>query len=321
MDFLCRPWSPSASHLLQIFSSTNLLPLNVNDGIEEDEEQQEAEGTSKSTAQSNRDIANNTHNIWMDLYHMKGWLKGKSITSFLRSRREQKKEQVRLHTAKLDAALSLTRLAAAIAGFSTNGSLQAPACNKDMGVVVASAAALMTTVCAETAESLGAHRALVASAVNSGLTARTPLDMITLTATAATCLRGAAVLKSRDTADTYFPKNQEMLKVGAQISIILPSGHKEYKWVTIYLKHKQLILSFRKKYLGGALTTAKEYKIINVIEEAKEARGHFFLSLKTNNGVIKLLFEDKKQSSFWISTISNLLQMFNSSETLSYKKI
>lgn len=141
----------------------------------------------------------------MDFSHMKGWLKGKSLTNLFRSEREKKKEEVRLHTAKLHAALSLTQLAASIAGFATNGNgteaqdhiKQVTSSNggratvlewdQDMGVVVASAAALLTAVCAEAAEALGAKRARVASAVKSGLATQTPIDMITLTATAATC--------------------------------------------------------------------------------------------------------------------------------------
>ncbi|CAK9180278.1 unnamed protein product [Ilex paraguariensis] len=172
----------------------------------------------------------------MDFKHMVGWVKGKPLTSFIRSHKEKRREEVRFHTAKLHAALSLTQLAAAIAGFATNGSTElyninhtdhggTGSWNQEKGVVVASAAALMTTVCAEAAEYLGAQRSQVACAVNSGLAIQTPIDMITLTATAATCLRGAATLKSRALENSYSPKSQEdILKAGAQIYIIMPSG-------------------------------------------------------------------------------------------------
>ena len=59
--------------------------------------------------------------------------------------------------------------------------------DKTMGNIVASAAALIATICAEAAESIGANRTHVASAVNSGLATQDPADMMTLTATAATC--------------------------------------------------------------------------------------------------------------------------------------
>lgn len=47
------------------------------------------------------------------------------------------------------------------------------------------------------------------------------------------------------------------------------------------------------------------------IEDTIESEGYFILSLKTNNGTVKLLFEDEKELSIWISTISNLQKMHN----------
>lgn len=115
---------------------------------------------------------------------MKQSLKGgNTLTTFLRSRKEKKKEDVRFHTSKLHVALSLTQLAAAVSSIVNNGSTEA----HEMGVAVASAAALMTTVWAEAAEVLGAQRSQVMSSINSGQAIRTPVDMVALTATAATC--------------------------------------------------------------------------------------------------------------------------------------
>lgn len=130
----------------------------------------------------------------MDFNQVKGWLRGKPVTDFLRSCKKKKKEEIRFNTANLHAALSLTKLAAAIAGFANGNrdiiqknSVETRAIYEEMGSVVVTAATLMTTVCAEAAESLGADRSLVASAVNSGLTISTPIDMMAVTATAATC--------------------------------------------------------------------------------------------------------------------------------------
>ncbi|KAK3042020.1 hypothetical protein RJ639_001722 [Escallonia herrerae] len=254
-------------------SHTNLLsPPSVGDKIEENEEKHEVQEAMPKTIQKN---------LATDLNHTKGWFRAKPLTNFLRSRREKKKEDVRHHTAKLDVALSLTQLAAAIASFATYGDPEAQEIddrgtaepNQDIGVAAASAAALVTTVWAEAAESLGAHRDQVASAINSGLAIRTSIDMLALTATAATCLRGDATLRSRIPAETRYLRSQDMLKVGAQICIIMPSD-----------------------------------KAVNIIEETNEDQGYIFLCLKTNKGIIKLLFEDEKQSSVWISTISNLLK-------------
>ncbi|KAG2699156.1 hypothetical protein I3760_07G179700 [Carya illinoinensis] len=180
-----------------------------------------------------------------------------------------------------------------------------------MGDTVASAAALIATVCAETAESIGANKAHVASAVNSGLAAQTPVDIITLTATAATCLRGAAILKSRAMAYDSLSRCPELLEIGAQLAVVTPSGNKRHMRVSIYFKRKQLILSLEKKFLG-VLTTLKKYKIFHVTEETEEAHGNFSISLKSHSGDIKVWFEDENQWSLWVSVISNLLQTHRS---------
>lgn len=103
----------------------------------------------------------------------------------------KKKDDIRLHTASVHAALSVTRLAAAIASVASNCKNSSIESAEDadpiIGDIVASAAALVTTVCAEAAESLGAQKTNVSSAINSGLAIQTTDDMITLTAAAATC--------------------------------------------------------------------------------------------------------------------------------------
>lgn len=136
----------------------------------------------------------------MDSKQPKIWLSGQSLTSLFRRRKENKKEERRLQTAQLHAALSLTQLAAAIAGISSSKSSSpskeegspfqngiAGTSSQDMGNVLSSAAALVTNVCVEAAESLGANRAQVRAAVDSGMAIQTPIDMIAVTATAATC--------------------------------------------------------------------------------------------------------------------------------------
>lgn len=132
--------------------------------------------------------------LQMDFQQPKMWPRAKSLASFLRPWKENKKEEKRLHTGQIHAALSLTQLAAAIAGISSSKEESSPFRNgkagtsdEDMGNVVSSAAALVTNVCVEAAESLGAKREQVRAAVDSGMAIQTPIDMIAVTATAATC--------------------------------------------------------------------------------------------------------------------------------------
>jgi len=64
-------------------------------------------------------------------------------------------------------------------------------------MAVASAATLVAAQCVEAAEAMGAEREILASVVGSAVNVRSAGDIVTLTAAAATALRGAATLKAR----------------------------------------------------------------------------------------------------------------------------
>ncbi|KAL1547332.1 VAN3-binding protein-like [Salvia divinorum] len=306
-DFHRSFWSPSASDFQQIFTTNNTL-LSNNTNQQDDDSFRSAQSSPRASLKHN-------NNIKMDSNQPRTWL-----ASLFGSRNEAKKEGRRLQTAQLHAALSLTQLAAAIHGITTATSsssskeegspFQAGTPCQDMAGVVSSAAALIANVCAGAAESLGADRARVQGAVDSGVAVRSPIDMIAITATTATCLRGASLLRSRAAA-VPLSRVQEMLKISAEIRTIMPSGRKECTRVSVYVKHQNLMFCFKKKYLRGALTSTKEYQVTNITEERRETQGNCLLCLKTKNGTIKLLFEDEMQSKIWISTILNLLEMQN----------
>ncbi|KAG8097626.1 hypothetical protein GUJ93_ZPchr0013g35246 [Zizania palustris] len=64
-------------------------------------------------------------------------------------------------------------------------------------MAMASAATLVAAQCVEAAEAMGAEREHLEAAVGSAVNVRTPGDIVTVTAAAATALRGAATLKAR----------------------------------------------------------------------------------------------------------------------------
>ncbi|KAJ4953525.1 hypothetical protein NE237_030357 [Protea cynaroides] len=381
MEFLSRSWSPSASDFFQIFSSDSLsLPPHDENGDEIEkqnhDEKTEITGTKRASAQRNKETIKGVENIWkwlaggrtlfwvlqrhkslknnwMNMRYTKGWFRGQSILpSFIKGRKDKKTEEIRLETAKVHAALSVARLAAAVAGFAAKSGFELEdingmathengSWNQGMAVVFASAAALVATVCAEAAESAGAHRAHVAAAVNSGLAITASSDMITLTATAATCNLDVALIVFIVFAETEYPialvifvaiqmLNVALIKYSAgylialvifvaiqmlTVALVKYSGDIKLRMFSIYLKHNSLLLRSGKKYLGGFLTSSKEYKIMNVIKETKEAPGFHPIRLVTNVGKIVLLFEDEKQCNIWKSTISRLLQNQSSFST------
>ncbi|KAH7675154.1 Pleckstrin-like plant domain-containing protein [Dioscorea alata] len=127
---------------------------------------------------------------------------GKTVGRWLKDRREKKKEEMRAHNAQLHAAVSVAGVAAAVAAIAAATAAATSASGKDDRAVrtdmaVASAATLVAAQCVEAAEALGAERDHLAAVVGSAVSVRSPSDVVTLTAAAATALRGAATLKAR----------------------------------------------------------------------------------------------------------------------------
>ena len=105
----------------------------------------------------------------------------KTVGRWLKDRRERKKEETRVHNAEVHAAVSLASVAAAVAAIAA-----AAAVSSRTDMAVASAATLVAAQCVEAAEVLGAAREQLAAAVSSAVNVRSPGDVITLTAAAAT---------------------------------------------------------------------------------------------------------------------------------------
>ncbi|KAL0914317.1 hypothetical protein M5K25_014653 [Dendrobium thyrsiflorum] len=125
---------------------------------------------------------------------------GRTVGRWLKDRREKKKEEARAHNAQLHAAISVAGVAAAVAAVATEAALVASerhvrAARTDMAV--ASAATLVASQCVDAAEAMGAERDHLAAVISSAVNVRTPGDIVTLTAAAATALRAAATLRAR----------------------------------------------------------------------------------------------------------------------------
>ncbi|MQL86930.1 hypothetical protein Taro_019467 [Colocasia esculenta] len=132
----------------------------------------------------------------------------KTVGRWLKDRRERKKEETRAHNAQLHAAVSVAGVAAAVAAIAAATAAAQGGARKDdqaarTDMAVASAATLVAAQCVEAAEAMGAERDHLASVVSSAVNVRTPGDIITLTAAAATALRAAATLKARTLKEVW----------------------------------------------------------------------------------------------------------------------
>ncbi|XP_041016472.1 VAN3-binding protein [Juglans microcarpa x Juglans regia] len=125
----------------------------------------------------------------------------KTVGRWLKDRREKKKEETRAHNAQLHAAVSVAAVASAIAAIAAATAATSSSGKNEQSaktdMAVASAATLVAAQCVEAAEAMGAERDHLASIVSSAVNVRSHDDIVTLTAAAATALRGAATLKAR----------------------------------------------------------------------------------------------------------------------------
>ncbi|KAL1197612.1 VAN3-binding protein [Cardamine amara subsp. amara] len=124
----------------------------------------------------------------------------KTVGRWLKDRKEKKKEESRTHNAQIHAAVSVAAVASAVAAVAAATAASSPCKNEQMtriDMAMASAAALVAAQCVEAAENMGAERDHLTSVVSSAVNVKSHDDIVTLTAAAATALRGAATLKAR----------------------------------------------------------------------------------------------------------------------------
>lgn len=153
----------------------------------------------------------------------------KTVGRWLKERREKKKEESRSHNAQLHAAVSVAAVASAVAAIAAaTAASSAPSKDEKIAktdMAVASAATLVAAQCVEAAESMGAERDHLASVVSSAVNVRSHDDITTLTAAAATALRGAATLKARALKEVWNIAAVTPLERGVGLGICGKGGH------------------------------------------------------------------------------------------------
>ncbi|PKA58292.1 hypothetical protein AXF42_Ash013016 [Apostasia shenzhenica] len=253
----------------------------------------------------------------------------RTIGRWLKDRKERKKEVTRARNAELHAAVSVAGVAAAVAAIaaatatatSTSDNRTATStndnCTARTNLAVASAATLVAAQCVEAAEALGAEREHLASAVASAVSVRNPSDIATLTAAAATALRGAATLKARVLKDVWncaavipvdrcFPENHHHVECGSASSDELFSeknilelcsqellargflllkrtrkGSLHWKIVSAYIHHNgQVTLKIKSRHVGGSITKKKKSIIKGVLKEVPAWPGRHLLEVE-----------------------------------------
>ncbi|PKU72024.1 VAN3-binding protein [Dendrobium catenatum] len=253
-------------------------------------------------------------------------LKGISIKKWIKELKQKKKEEQRLHKAAVHAAISVAEVAAALAAIAAENA-EPESTNALKETAVASAAALVAAQCAKVAEAVGAKHDQLNSAITTAMTVKDPSNIITLTAAAATSLKGAATLRSRvgykerikGNAKTLlyeefdFGKCRESLAKGEELLLGNPDGNYRLRWVSIVQNIKgKVLLKVKKINVFMVFSSTKESFVCRIDENPyeesiEETNNAHSLKMTTSKGKIELLFDDYSQYKKWTMSINHML--------------
>ncbi|KNA22186.1 hypothetical protein SOVF_036390 [Spinacia oleracea] len=246
----------------------------------------------------------------------------------------RRKDRARAENAHMHAALSIAGLAAALAGVAA---VSAPDNSSKMSRAVASATELLASHCIEIAEQAGADHDRVALAVRSAVDIKSPGDLMTLTAAAATALRAEAALRARlpkdakrnaaispydkalgdaNSLDSYHSEAEEpKFPCVGELMQHAKKGNLRWKQVTVYInKNSQVILKLKSKHVGGAFSKKDKCLVYEVCDQIttwpfrKERENlESYFGLKTAQGFLEFKCKNKVQKQQWVDGIQNML--------------
>ncbi|KAH7674884.1 Pleckstrin-like plant domain-containing protein [Dioscorea alata] len=272
-----------------------------------------------------------------DLNFRKKWFstrnapwKGMSIKKWMKEMRQKRKEEDRLQKAEVHAAISVAGVAAALATIAAENTAPGQH-NASKEAAVATAAALVAAQCAQVAEAVGAKREQLESAISAAITATDKSNIITLTAAAATSLRGAATLRGRpghrerikgsSTPTLQFNEHyfdfgrcRASLAKGEELLVRTADGKCRLRLVSVSLnKDAKVILTTRKVSLLIGLSSAQESIVYDLqTSQIEEPAKHpdpscYSVSMTTTKGRIELEIDDYIQYKKWTMTINQML--------------
>ncbi|XLS75631.1 hypothetical protein HN51_032496 [Arachis hypogaea] len=351
MEFLARSWSLSAMELSKaLHYNTNIKPSTTSAENKDSllngccpqilpKDSDETKDLFLLHQAINPEFLSSQNLLRNGLY--KSLLRGRTMGRWLKDQKERKKQEIRTHNAQLHAAVSVAGVAAAVAAIAASmaSSQEVPNAgqknNPISSATIASAAALVASHCIEIAEDMGAEHEQILTVVNSAINAKTNGDMMTLTAGAATALRGAATLKARlqkGVGATTFPLVDEKCEEGREANILLAldsvfkggellkrtrKGDLHWKQVSFNMNSNlQVIAKMKSKHMAGTFTKKKKCIVTGVCSDVQawpgrekedliEKRAYF--GIKTAERIIEFECESKRDKQFWLDGIRYML--------------
>ncbi|XP_022732698.1 VAN3-binding protein-like isoform X2 [Durio zibethinus] len=370
MEFLARSWSLSSMELSKALAKTHIATSNVLDekssvssvGNEETHDtsstasrepllQQLPIGGSPPTSPResedlkelfllhqalNPEFLSNQQLLKNGIY--KSIVRGRTMGRWLKDQKERKKQEIRTHNAQLHAAVSVAGVAAAVATLAASNAMlpematNCPKASSQVSTAIASAAALVASHCIEVAEDMGADHDQILTVVNSAMNARTNGDIMTLTAGAATALRGAATLRARLQKTTTFALGEEQGEAGNELNISTAlnfvatggellkrtrKGALHWKQVSFYINSNwQVVAKLKSKHMAGTYTKKKKCVITGVHndipawprrEKENNAEQRAYFGIKTADRIIEFECMSKGDKQMWKDGIQHML--------------
>ncbi|XP_040988017.1 VAN3-binding protein [Juglans microcarpa x Juglans regia] len=329
MEFLSRSWSLSASEVSKALAEKQKQFFPDNNQINFPESAAVPELPAKLI---NSIVARRTGSFGKWFHH-----KESSISLV------KKKDRARLESAHMHSTLSVAGLAAALAAVAA--AENSSDSGKKMSMALASATELLASHCIELAELAGAGHDCVASVVRSAVEVQTPGDLMTLTAAAATALRGEAALKARLPKEakknaSISPYDRGMIGTDwsagfhsrmveqsppfvGELLQVTQKGVLRWKHVSVYINKKsQVIIKLKSKHVGGAFSKKNKCVVYGVCDETaawpyrkeREISDEVYFGLKTGQGLLEFKCKNKNHKQTWVDEIQNLLRRVSSIE-------
>lgn len=330
MEFLSRSWSLSASEISKALSEKqnkkpDTLPLAIS-----------------APQLPGKAISSNSPNC-RRMSSIGKWFYQKHSNSTNNTTATRKKDRVRLENARVHSAVSIAALASALAAVAAAESSNGPP--SKLNLALASATELLASHCIEMAELAGADHEKVASTVRSAVDIRTSGDLMTLSAAAATALRGEAALKARlpkeakknasispydrGIAETILlsvfdtPTWERPPPCVGDLLLLSQKGVLQWKHVTVYINKKcQVKIKLKSKHVGGAFSKKKKCVVYGICDKdaawpyqkEREASEELYFGLKTGQGLLEFKCKSKLHKQQWVEGIESLLRQPNSIE-------